>query len=149
MTVTATRLAFFVLLLSILVAILRGPARSEYTFNDLKRDYYSQPNDVTTSNPDKERILLVTAHPDDECLFFGPTLLGLTSNTSNPQNGENERANIPEIFSFCLSVGDADGLGPVRREEYEKSLDVLGVPKGNRMVLDHPYVAPSHIIFSC
>lgn len=24
------------------------------------------------------RVLLVTSHPDDECMFFGPTILSLT-----------------------------------------------------------------------
>ena len=27
-------------------------------------------------------ILLITAHPDDECMFFSPTLIGLVKNNS-------------------------------------------------------------------
>ena len=39
------------------------------------------------------RILLITAHPDDECMFFAPTILSL---------GRSVRA---ELFLLCLSEG--------------------------------------------
>jgi N-acetylglucosaminylphosphatidylinositol deacetylase len=67
---------------------------------------------------------LLTAHPDDECMFFAPTVLAL-------------RTASVEVFSLCLSVGNADGLGFERRSELEDSLDVLGVPKDKRWVIDH------------
>lgn len=34
-----------------------------------------------------KNILLVTAHPDDECLFFSPTVLGLLSKNSRTKGG--------------------------------------------------------------
>lgn len=40
-----------------------------------------------------ERVLLLTAHPDDECFFFGPTLLALSSQTES-------------LFSLTVSNGD-------------------------------------------
>ena len=40
------------------------------------------------------RILLITAHPDDECMFFAPTILSL---------GKSVRA---ELFLLCLSEGE-------------------------------------------
>lgn len=40
------------------------------------------------------RVLLVTAHPDDECMFFGPTLIALK-----------KRKNC-RIFVVCLSNGE-------------------------------------------
>lgn len=40
------------------------------------------------------RVLLVTAHPDDECMFFGPTLIAL-------KKRENCR-----IFVLCMSRGE-------------------------------------------
>eukprot|EP01048_Picozoa_sp_COSAG05_P013051 COSAG05_NODE_1354_length_5108_cov_24.726692_2_plen_102_part_00 len=49
------------------------------------------------------RILLVTAHPDDETMFFGPMLL-------SRQPGQ-------KIFIYCLSTGNADGLGETRKKE--------------------------------
>ncbi|KAF5368938.1 hypothetical protein D9758_002919 [Tetrapyrgos nigripes] len=130
-TVTTTRLAFIVLLLSVLLAALRVPKYSNPTFTDLE----SIPSLEATGK--QEKILLVTAHPDDECLFFAPTLLGSTFGAS-----QDVKTN-PELFSVCLSIGDADGLGSVRRDEYERSLDVLGIKKDNRMVLDLPELQDS------
>ncbi|KAI0822977.1 LmbE-like protein [Trametes gibbosa] len=72
-------------------------------------------------------VLLLTAHPDDECMFFAPTLLAL-----------HEAGQRPNVHSLCLSVGNADGLGDVRRHELERSLDVLGVEDGRRWVIDRP-----------
>jgi N-acetylglucosaminylphosphatidylinositol deacetylase len=78
---------------------------------------------------DTARILLVTAHPDDECLFFAPTILAL--NSSN-------------LYSLCLSTGDADGLGEIRVGELGHSLDVLGIDKTRRWVVDSPCVSSFH-----
>lgn len=63
-----------------------------------------------------KRICLLIAHPDDEAMFFSPTLLWLT----RPELGN-------QIFILCLSSGDADGLGHVRKEELRKSALLLGV----------------------
>jgi len=63
-----------------------------------------------------KRILLLIAHPDDEAMFFAPTLLALTQ----PQLG-----NHVEIL--CLSSGDADGLGDIRKKELVKSGLQLGI----------------------
>lgn len=40
------------------------------------------------------QVLLVIAHPDDECMFFGPTLVSL--------------AKMPDvrIYVICLSIGN-------------------------------------------
>ncbi|RPD56023.1 LmbE-like protein, partial [Lentinus tigrinus ALCF2SS1-6] len=73
-------------------------------------------------------VLLLTAHPDDECMFFAPTILALSEALQPP----------PTLYSLCLSVGNADGLGEVRRRELEGSLDVLGIEEGKRWVIDKP-----------
>lgn len=39
------------------------------------------------------RVLLVTAHPDDECMFFGPTLVALKKKNCR-------------IFILCMSRGE-------------------------------------------
>ncbi|KAJ7489389.1 N-acetylglucosaminylphosphatidylinositoldeacety la se, partial [Mycena latifolia] len=81
-------------------------------------------------------ILLLTAHPDDECMFFAPTILALAALQEPSVSG----ARDPEsaLYSLCLSVGNADGLGPIRKYELESSLDILGVDADKRMTLDHP-----------
>lgn len=48
-------------------------------------------------------VILVIAHPDDESMFFFPTLARLSA----------ERP----VHILCLSDGGYDGLGPVRRRE--------------------------------
>ena len=83
-------------------------------------------------------VLLLTAHPDDECMFFGPTVLALTENYHGiKQDPEHQHS----VFSMCLSSGDADGLGAIRKKELNASLDVLGVDKDRRWVLDKLYVS--------
>lgn len=60
------------------------------------------------------RFLLVTAHPDDECMFFSPSLLGLKSHGCT-------------VDVLCLSAGDADGLGATREKELVESCKMLGI----------------------
>lgn len=98
-------------------------------FNALLRPLSSRLDVLVSSPASSPRVLLVTAHPDDECLFFAPTILSLQKNSPSS-----------ELCSLCLSVGNADGLGVVRRKELEDSLDVLGIHQGRRWVLDHPWV---------
>lgn len=43
--------------------------------------------------PQCKRALIVTAHPDDECMFFGPTILSLTQRTDC------------HVYLLCLSNG--------------------------------------------
>ncbi|KAI9063770.1 LmbE-like protein [Trametes sanguinea] len=79
-----------------------------------------------TSADGPANILLLTAHPDDECMFFAPTILALLDKTD------------ARLHSLCLSVGNADGLGEVRRHELARSLEVLGIEDGRRWVVDRP-----------
>ncbi|ODV83726.1 hypothetical protein CANARDRAFT_29713 [[Candida] arabinofermentans NRRL YB-2248] len=61
-------------------------------------------------------IVLVTAHPDDESMFFAPTLIELAK--SNYGN---------RIHLICFSDGNFDGLGKIRSEEISKSATFLGI----------------------
>ena len=93
---------------------------------------------LTSQNP--LRVLLLTAHPDDECMFFAPTLLGL-----NALGGDVPRTNF-ELYSLCLSSGDSDGLGDVRKGELGRSLDVLGIPEERRWIKETPYVCSGYLL---
>lgn len=66
--------------------------------------------------PEVREVLLVTAHPDDEAMFFIPTIRYL-------------RANNYRVHLLCLSNGNAAGLGKVREAELEKCARFLGVEK--------------------
>ncbi|GMY06329.1 N-acetylglucosaminyl-phosphatidylinositol de-N-acetylase isoform X1 [Fagus crenata] len=73
----------------------------------------------------KRNILLVVAHPDDESMFFSPTISYLTSRGHN-------------LHILCLSIGDADGKGNVRKEELYQACAILKVPLQQVKTLDHP-----------
>jgi N-acetylglucosaminylphosphatidylinositol deacetylase len=76
----------------------------------------------------KKRIILLIAHPDDEAMFFAPTLQALTA----PHLGNH-------VKILCLSTGDADGLGAIRSKELIKSALMLGVRKPEDVyVMDDP-----------
>ena len=68
------------------------------------------PMEITKS----KNFLLVVAHPDDECLFFSPTILGLIS-----------RGKTGHIL--VLSTGNSEGLGSIREKELNASCQRLGV----------------------
>ncbi|KAJ1302000.1 hypothetical protein OPQ81_000835 [Rhizoctonia solani] len=70
-------------------------------------------------------VLILTAHPDDECMFFSPTILALKKQEK-------------EVRGLCLSVGNAHGLGPTRAQELVASYRVLGLEAAEIEVLDHP-----------
>lgn len=63
-----------------------------------------------------KRICLLIAHPDDEAMFFAPTVLALT----RPETGNH-------VKILCLSSGNADGLGETRKKELVKSGMLLGL----------------------
>ncbi|KAI8476247.1 MAG: N-acetylglucosaminylphosphatidylinositol de-N-acetylase family protein [Monoraphidium minutum] len=69
-------------------------------------------------------VLLVTAHPDDEAMFFAPSLGHFVAHGS-------------DIAVLCLSNGDAGGLGKVREKELYAACRVLQVPARNVRVVDH------------
>ena len=81
---------------------------------------------MTTTFPTLQgkRILLLIAHPDDEAMFFAPTLRWLTK----PELGN-------QVLILCLSSGDADGLGHVRKGELKKSAIMLGIRSEEHVVI--------------
>ena len=91
-----------------------------------------------TLNHSLDNVLFVTAHPDDECMFFAPTILGLQA-ASNP----------PKVHILSLSFGNASGLGETRQGEFIASLNVLGIPEGRRHILDHPCVISTRAAYLC
>ncbi|KAJ4851489.1 hypothetical protein Tsubulata_026239 [Turnera subulata] len=79
----------------------------------------------TGGAPSKKNVLLVIAHPDDESMFFSPTINYLISRGHN-------------LYILCLSIGNADGMGNTRKEELYQACAVLKVPLQQVKVLDHP-----------
>jgi N-acetylglucosaminylphosphatidylinositol deacetylase len=61
-----------------------------------------------------DTFLLVTAHPDDECMFFGPFVRRVVSGGG-------------AVHLLCLSRGNSEGLGAVREAELERGASKLGL----------------------
>ncbi|PGG99218.1 hypothetical protein AJ79_08648 [Helicocarpus griseus UAMH5409] len=88
----------------------------------------SSPFGRTFPNVRNKRICLLIAHPDDEAMFFAPTLLAMTQ----PSLGNH-------LKILCLSSGDADGLGHIRKKELKASALRLGLrSESDVFVVDDP-----------
>ncbi|KAM4726034.1 N-acetylglucosaminyl-phosphatidylinositol de-N-acetylase [Anableps anableps] len=70
------------------------------------------------------RALVVTAHPDDECMFFAPTIIRLVELNAS-------------VHLLCLSEGNYYHQGAQRREELLSSCAVLGIPSFRVTIIDH------------
>ena len=107
---------------------------------------------IDPSSPPQTRSkkidVLITAHPDDESLFFVPTLYGLWQHRKQQEeqqqdpNGhlmvrgslqsqqenhwccldddDDEKTDLREIWLMCLTTGNYDGLGNIRQKELER-----------------------------
>ncbi|KAH3853283.1 N-acetylglucosaminyl-phosphatidylinositol de-N-acetylase-like [Dreissena polymorpha] len=71
----------------------------------------------------KQNVLIVTAHPDDECMFFAPTILSLL------QEGH-------QIYLVCLSKGNFYNQGELRKKELLVSCGKLGIPQSNVTIIE-------------
>lgn len=66
----------------------------------------------------------MTAHPDDEAMFFAPTILGLARLRH-------------QLFLLCFSAGNYYNQGEIRKKELLQSCDVLGIPPSNVMIIEN------------
>ncbi|XP_022902710.1 N-acetylglucosaminyl-phosphatidylinositol de-N-acetylase [Onthophagus taurus] len=77
------------------------------------------------------RTLLVIAHPDDECMFFGPIVHHLIENDSC------------RLYVICLSMGNGYGLGKKRKQELYDACRILGVNEGDITIYNNTYMQDS------
>ncbi|KAM9348170.1 N-acetylglucosaminyl-phosphatidylinositol de-N-acetylase [Symphorus nematophorus] len=70
------------------------------------------------------RALIVTAHPDDECMFFAPTIIRLAELNAS-------------VHLLCLSEGNYYNQGAQRKQELLNSCAVLGIPDSRVTIVDH------------
>ncbi|XP_070839890.1 N-acetylglucosaminyl-phosphatidylinositol de-N-acetylase [Chaetodon trifascialis] len=70
------------------------------------------------------RALLVTAHPDDECMFFAPAIIRLVELNAS-------------VHLLCLSEGNYYNQGARRKQELLNSCAVLGIPTSRITIVDH------------
>ncbi|TYH75675.1 hypothetical protein ES332_D04G036600v1 [Gossypium tomentosum] len=87
---------------------------------------HSKPTFLNEGTPlHTKNVLLVVAHPDDESMFFSPTINYLTSKGHN-------------LYLLCLSIGNADGMGSSRKDELYRACVVHKIQLQQVNVLDHP-----------
>ena len=79
-------------------------------------------------------VLVVTAHPDDECMFFSPVIISLT------------KWGVP-VDLLCLSSGNYYGNGRLRCAELKRSAGVLGI-RHHRVICDTKLPDHPHKIWS-
>ena len=72
-------------------------------------------NDVKTESDKIGSVLLIIAHPDDEIMFWTPTIKAFIGN------------NI-KMKILCLSNGNYDGLGEIREKEFDNVSRALNFP---------------------
>ncbi|XP_053187002.1 N-acetylglucosaminyl-phosphatidylinositol de-N-acetylase [Scomber japonicus] len=89
-------------------------------FKSLKR----VTNMTSETNGADVTALLVTAHPDDECMFFAPTVIRLLELKAR-------------VHVLCLSEGNYYNQGDQRKQELLDSCAVLGIPASRVTVIDH------------
>jgi len=70
------------------------------------------------------RVLFVIAHPDDECMFFGPTVVQLSRRGC-------------ELHLLCLSAGNYYEHGSTRKNELRRSCEILGIESSYVTVIEH------------
>ena len=72
-------------------------------------------NDIKTDFDKIGSVLLIIAHPDDEIMFWTPTIKAFIAN------------NI-KMKILCLSNGNYDGLGEIREKEFDNVSRALNFP---------------------
>ena len=92
------------------------------------------PNGENNDRKNRPRSLavLVVAHPDDESMFFVPTIVGLQQQHY-------------DLWLLCLTNGNYDGLGKIRSKElYRTAQHILGFDRvllcddDDERIQDHP-----------
>ncbi|KAK3899522.1 hypothetical protein C8A05DRAFT_46426 [Staphylotrichum tortipilum] len=74
-----------------------------------------------------KNLLIVTAHPDDECLFFAPSILGVLDRNRAATGG-----------LLVMSTGNNYGLGETRVAELQNSCKALGIHPKRCVALNRP-----------
>ena len=89
--------------------------------------HYFKPYSRLKMLKDAKRILIITSHPDDETMFFGPTILSLCRGKSNFKSAN--------LFLLCMSTGDHKNMGSKRKHELYNACKILGIPEENITIL--------------
>lgn len=89
---------------------------------------YSKPSQLCKH----KSILVLVAHPDDECMFFGPIICSILSHGV-------------QVDILSVSNGNWYGQGTTRVKEFYSSCSALGVPAQQCHIMDDPLLQDNHI----
>ncbi|CAI0374508.1 unnamed protein product [Linum tenue] len=117
------QMAFLVIVVSLIVAWIASLCKILLTASSYSKNTFL--SEVSGGAPHRRNVLLVVAHPDDESMFFSPTINYLISRGHN-------------VHLLCLSIGNADGMGSTRKDELYQACLVLKVQPQQVKILDHP-----------
>lgn len=100
---------------------------SEVQNTSFKSSLYPYGSLLGPSRIQNSTVYFVIGHPDDEVMFFSPTIIEL----SKPKNNN-------DVKIICFSNGDSvdASMGIVRSEELKASSRILGVLESNVVVLN-------------
>ena len=97
-------LSFIIITNFIIIFLIKFAIRAREKFKN-----FFQTNEST-----KQEVLLIIAHPDDEIMFFYPTLINFIKNKI-------------KIRILCLSNGNFDGIGQIRQGEFSQVMKMLKI----------------------
>eukprot|EP00802_Teleaulax_amphioxeia_P020735 Tamp_21034.p1 GENE.Tamp_21034~~Tamp_21034.p1 ORF type:complete len:314 (+),score=45.02 Tamp_21034:170-1111(+) len=105
---------------------LCDPPRERSRSRDGRRSSSRGVPRAPSSGPEdpKGNVLLMIAHPDDEAMFFVPSILAAAKEHT--------------LHVMSLSNGDYDGLGKTREQELKKSCEFLKIPEERLTIIDDP-----------
>ncbi|CAL1385883.1 unnamed protein product [Linum trigynum] len=116
-------MAFLVIVVSLIVVWIASLCKILHSGSSYSKNTFL--SEVSGGAPNRRNVLLVIAHPDDESMFFSPTINYLISRGHN-------------VYLLCLSIGNADGMGNTRKDELYQACLVLKVQPQQVKILDHP-----------
>ena len=114
---------------ALVLACIIPPAHLGHQLAPLLQHHPDGPDGVESA----KSALILTAHPDDESMFFAPTIRALVKGGW-------------EVRGLCLSNGNDEGRGLEREGELRDAYEVLGVEGDKVDVLDLPYVFVSAVL---
>ena len=98
-------------------------------------------------------IVLLIAHPDDEAMFFAPTVLGLTRKELGNHlkilclsSGISPDPRNPRIFSLTFSPGNAENIGLTRKREIVSSARILGLRSDDDVLVYEDSAFPDSMV---
>lgn len=125
------------LLIFLLKFKIRKNEKNEIIINDIINSNPRQSNDnnkdslnsschkETSSTKTSKYILFIIAHPDDETMFFSPTIFSI----KNLKSTLEKKGIDIKLHILCLSNGNFYGQGKIREEEFEKVMSHMRIDK--------------------